>query len=167
MDEGLTIPLRRRDGSIRAWAVVDTEDHASLAAKTWFLGSFGYAVRKPGTLLMHREILGLRVGDGSQPVDHINRDRLDNRKANLRLVTPQQQRQNLSAYRNGKSRFRGVYWVKGKGLWRAEAQLAGVRYRFGQFEDEVKAAKVADAWRLEHMPFAEPDPQLEKFLARG
>ena len=86
----IRIPLRARDGSVRAWAVVSPED-ADLANKKWSLGAGGYAVRSqyvPGgpqlNFRLHRVVLE-RMGHGGAPMcDHINRDRLDSRRENLR-----------------------------------------------------------------------------------
>src|SRR5688572_18227912 len=85
------IPLRNKQGVIRAEALVDDEDFEHLNAKRWCLSNSGYAVRgvkyEKGVRLifMHHEV----IGRPEPPLctDHINRDRLDNRKSNLRHVT--------------------------------------------------------------------------------
>lgn len=156
------IALRRQNGSIRAQVRVSAQDIPRVSRHRWRLSGGGYAIRgKKTTTLMHREILGLEPGD-PRYVDHINRDRLDNRRENLRIVTPLQQRQNLSSHEGAKSRFRGVDWRKERGRWRAKATLNGKTHYLGTFEEEVEAARAADAWRLENMPFAEPDPELQR-----
>jgi len=60
---------------------------------------------------MHRLILGLKFGD-KREVDHINRDGIDNRKCNLRIVNRNQQNQNRRAVRNRCSKYRGVCFAK-------------------------------------------------------
>lgn len=90
------IPLfRRGQAEPIAFTIVDAADARWLLEHRWGLGSDGYATRRrPGVAIrMHREILGLAAGDGRH-TDHINRDKLDNRRANLRVVTAAQNMQN-------------------------------------------------------------------------
>jgi hypothetical protein len=150
------IPLWAVDGSVKAVALVDRGDHERLSAHRWHLISTGYAARRTtaGTVLMHRELLGLTV-DSSLEADHINRDKLDNRRANLRVATRSQNAQNTQARRGGTSRHRGVCWDKRDRVWRAQAQLNGRNVYIGGFKSEADAADAASAWRAQHMPFSE------------
>src|SRR4051794_6479842 len=89
------IPLRRIGGQIFAEAIVDLE-YAHLARMRWYLDGRGYvshSVTRGPELKLHRVILGLIPRDGLE-ADHINRDKLDNRRANLRIVTTAQNAQN-------------------------------------------------------------------------
>jgi hypothetical protein len=170
------VPLLRRDGSVRAVALVDAADHEHLVGFRWFQNSNGYAVRlehqpggNPRAVLMHRDLMGLEYGDRSE-TDHINRNRLDNRRANLRVVTRGQQLQNVSSHVGSTSRFRGVYWADRTATgrvskWRAQAGLNGTMTRLGTFESEVDAAIAVETWRRENMPFAEPDPELVRIAS--
>ncbi len=71
--------------------LVDLEDYEKVFIRKWEIvrgcGHVKYA--KSGNRRIHREILGCVHRDGSI-VDHRNGDGLDNRRCNLRLVTPQQ-----------------------------------------------------------------------------
>lgn len=97
------IPLRARDGSIRTYALVDESDYQWLNQWTWRLSSTGYARRgitvgdwrekRIVQLRMHREIVGLPLGDPRE-VDHINGNALDNRRVNLRATTHAENHQN-------------------------------------------------------------------------
>jgi hypothetical protein len=101
---------------------------------------------------MHRFVLGLRKGD-PRKVDHKNRNRLDNRRENLRVVTSAENAQNLE--RNyGRSRHRGVAWHKVTKKWRAVVRLDGRQHHLGYFDDEDEAGAVASAFRAQHMPFS-------------
>lgn len=154
------IPLHRRDGAIVAYALVDEQD-ARLAESSWFLHGNGYAARNAPhpagdgrrmLVLLHREVLGLTLGDGIEG-DHENGDRLDCRRSNLRQATHALNGQNI-VRAGGTSRFRGVAWSKPRGRWRAQAQLNGRRVHLGYFADELDAAAAVADWRGEHMPFA-------------
>lgn len=148
------IPLRQKDGEIVAYALVDARD-ADLARRTWSRHIAGYAVRSGGKVLLHREILSLSPGDGLQ-ADHINGDRLDCRRANLRVVTQRQNFQNQPAS-TGSSRFRGVSWEARRQRWVAYGTLDGRRRHVGYFATEQEAAEAVSAWRLAHLPFTNED----------
>jgi hypothetical protein len=102
---------------------------------------------------LHRMVLGLERDDPRR-VDHINRNTLDNRRSNLRIVTDAQNAQNQGS-RGGSSRFRGVTWDKSREKWMATGMLDGRRRTIGRFDDEAEAAFAAAEWRAEHMPFSE------------
>lgn len=162
-EDCLGIRVQARGGDVLAR--IDASDAAYLSQFRWRLTK-GYAVREEweaGTrrsVRMHREILGLVPGDGVQ-ADHINRDRLDNRRSNLRVATAAQNRQNVPN-RGGTSRFRGVSLFKRTGKWEAQSMLNGRHIYHGCFDDEIEAARAAQAFRDEHMPYAQPDPELAK-----
>jgi hypothetical protein len=140
----------RAPGDISHWALVDPEDHARFAAYSWSL-SDGYARRygpRPAKLVVYmaREILGLAHGDPRQ-ADHINRDRLDNRRSNLRVVTSAQNNRNVGANARTTSPHRGVSRDGHRGKWRAQATLAGAGHNLGRYVDETAAARaVNDFW---------------------
>ncbi len=140
-------------GAVRELTWIDVAD-ARLASKRWYLSKSGYAYRREHRnreIRLAREVLGLTYGDGRQ-VDHINRNRLDNTRGNLRVVTAAQNAQNMPS--RGRSRYRGVSFDTQHGLWRAQGQVAGRRVRLGRFATELEAARVAQEWRRANMPFA-------------
>lgn len=150
-----TIPLLDRSGSMVGEVRVDLDDLEWLARWSWRLHSGGYAFRgrKIGgrsgryfTILMHRMILDVPHGFDVE-VDHINGDRLDNRRSNLRLVTHGQNMQNRHVDGN-----RGVKSFKGK--WQARATLDRVTHHLGTFDTEAEAAAAAAEWRRQNMPFS-------------
>ena len=149
-------------GSITvAYALVDEADRDLVNDRRWNLASSGYAF---GTLrgvqgrdLMHRVILGLERGDGKQ-VDHINRDKLDNRRKNLRLVSHGENQRNKSGW--GSSEYR---WVFRDGRrWRVCFRMNGRRrYLPGSFRTELSAALAAERFRREYLPGTPSDDKLE------
>jgi len=150
------VPLYRRDGSVRAYAQVDESDYPAVANYRWHVGgnsNYRYAVRSGdhGPVLMHRQILDCR---GGKEADHVNGDGLDNRRANLRVVTHAQNMQNRKPHRHGRSPYRGVSWHSGKQKWRAEIDVAGRTKHLGWFHSDEDAGEVARQARRRFMPFA-------------
>lgn len=159
MDENVTrIPLRRRDGTVRAYALIDTDDEELvLSVGSWSFGASGYATctiyPAHRDLRLHRLLLGLDFGDPRQG-DHINRDKLDNRRSNLRIVTQRENCQNPGPRSDGTSAHRGVAWDAEQNKWRAYATIDRRRHWLGRFDDELAAAAVAREFRLANMPGA-------------
>ncbi|HWF62969.1 MAG TPA: hypothetical protein VN666_22035 [Nitrospira sp.] len=100
-------------------AFVDDEDYERISAHKWCAAwherTHGfYATRKTPrnegkhTILMHREVMGLEIGDPRQ-VDHRTpSETLNNCKSNLRIATHAQQQYNTRIPRNNTSGFKGV-----------------------------------------------------------
>jgi hypothetical protein len=148
----MQIPLTAADGTVRAHALVDSDDFAWLNQWTWRLSHSGYVRRGGGRrgvhISMHRQIMG----QPSQTVDHIDRNPLNNRRSNLRLATYAEQSQNR-VHPNASSGVRGVTWHRRAGKWQVQHELAGSAHYLGLFSDLEEALVVAEAWRAEHMPF--------------
>ncbi len=76
-------------------------------------------------LQMHRVILGLNRGDRRQG-EHANRATLNNRRGNLRIATPNQNRYNQKRRTDNQSGFKGVTLHKKSGLYMARIKKEGV-----------------------------------------
>lgn len=130
-------------------ALVDDEDFEAVSRHRWHArvsGSLFYAQRttpRPHKteVSMHREIMSAVRG---QEIDHINRDGLDNRKANLRFVTRQQNNANMRG-RVGTSQFKGVCWSAYHHKWQAQIRRNGRNQTIGRFNTERAAAVAYDA----------------------
>ena len=142
------IPLTRG-----AFAVVDDEDYAALSEYNWYLTHFGYAARavwtghRTAAVWLHREIVGARVGED---VDHADHDKLNNRRANLRICTRSQNQQNrlkssLPGGRQPSSQYKGVSWFKSRKKWAAYIKQNGKRKHLGYFATEREAALAYDS----------------------
>jgi hypothetical protein len=136
-----TIPLTKD-----RFCLVDDDDYSRLIATKWAFGG-RYAQRsirshgKRGSILMHREILGLSSSDKVH-VDHINGDKLDNRKENLRTCLPRQNQQNMTLSRRNASGFKGVYWHKRAKKWGARIKFMRQQTHLGLFETAEEAHEV-------------------------
>lgn len=153
------VPLRAKDGTITAHAIIDESDAIAVEQWRWSLGTDGYAVRSghvngsPRGIRLHRELLGLTHGDGVEG-DHINRDKLDNRRLNLRVTTRRQNSQNRDSNQGSSSQFRGVYFATERGYWVAHVTVDTRTLYLGRFDSEEEAAEVARAARLRMLPYA-------------
>jgi AP2 domain/HNH endonuclease len=167
---GLGIPVTAHRGFVRAFAVVDAEDYPRLAAHRWHFGNARWRLVKREEPVsggyvrryLHREVLGL-APDDQRRVDHINGDTLDNRRANLRIVTDAENAQNQGS-RGGSSRYRGVTFDKSRGRWMATAMLNGRRTTIGRYATEIEAAEAAAEWRARNMPFSAEGTRKSKGL---
>lgn len=130
-------------------AIVDDEDYTYLNQWNWVARKHRkqwYAVRtvkKDGNNInvhMHREIL--KPPDGI-PVDHINHNGLDNRRANLRLCTTQQNSQNKLRSDNT-SGYKGVCWDKEQKKWVVHITVNKKLVHLGRFTDITMAALTYD-----------------------
>lgn len=136
-------------------ALVDAE-YAWLAKYRWRLDKRGYVFRhSEKKITLHRQII--RDVPTGYLVDHINRDRLDNRAKNLRLLTPEQSAQNRGSYRGSTSRYRGVFWDSERQRWAATVGHNGRNYHQGRFDSEEEVAFAAQAARRELLPFSNED----------
>lgn len=155
------IPLRAKDGTIRAYAMVDAQDLPSLSRYRWSFAGKGYVGRRDYSLgrnngraeKIHRTILGLDWGD-KRTVDHINHDPLDNRRSNLRVCAQAENCQNHPGWRESSSKYRGVSFDKPRGKWRASAKVNYRQHFIGRFDSELEAAEAAAEFRRQHMSYA-------------
>lgn len=126
--------------------IVDEDMYYDLVKYSWCL-SRKYVVGTVDnkTVKLHRFVLDYSDDD---VVDHINNDRLDNRKCNLRVVTPKQNNMNKLSRPNSSSKFIGV--TLHKYGWTASIGVNGERLHLGYFKDETEAAKARDIATKEH-----------------
>lgn len=158
-------------------AIVDDEDETLVSPYRWFrngqerhqgyvstrvihpAGGLTARTDKPGlfrprhtTMRLSRLLMGLEWGDRRE-VDHINHNKLDNRRSNLEITTRAENGQNRIDG-TGSSRYRGVAWRAANQKWTACVELDGRAHHLGCFGSEEEAARVAAEWRAEHMPFS-------------
>ena len=136
-------------GRIIGYTTVDEADYARFSKYRWY-ENVGYVLRyerdgsKTVSIRLHREIMSCPTG---LHVDHINHDRRDNRRENLRIVTHAQNHQNRSY-----NPFRGAVLDKKK--WVAQCKLNGKHYRVGRYETREEAAAAAAKLREQLLPYS-------------
>jgi hypothetical protein len=123
------------------FTLVDDCDFDWLNQWKWSISTKGYVVRKKDkhNVVMHRLIN--ETPDNLQ-TDHINRNKLDNRRKNLRSVTNQANHFNLMAQKNNNTGYRGVHFDKITCKWRADIHINGKSINLGRYS-EIELALIA------------------------
>lgn len=130
-------------GNSKGFTVIDKR-YSHLDKYNWSLAGDGYPVTAiNGKLVkLHHMILG--KPPKGLVTDHINRDKLDNRKRNLRFVTQKVNLSNIGMLSTNTSGYKGVTWDKYTNKWIAQGSFNG-RHQWGgsylKIEDAVRARR--------------------------
>ena len=123
--------------------LLDQEDALRFVGISLNLSSNGYlrvaSNNWNGDRYVHRDVLNAKKG---QSVDHINGNKLDNRKENLRICTHTENMWNTKTPKTNKSGIKGVHWQEDRQKWSAQIAYKNKTIalgRFDSFEDAVKA----------------------------
>lgn len=140
-------------------AIVDSEEYESLNSRTWYVrtgkhNNYAYAhVVKDKKISMHAEILGgNRFKDGIH-IDHINRNSLDNRKSNLRLVPNYINNFNSRIPDSNTSGVKGVSWYKRVKTWQVYITYKSKRIPLGNYKEFEKAVAVRRDAEIKYFGF--------------
>src|SRR3972149_11203760 len=136
------------------YTLVDDEDYEYLYKNKWHVNEYGYVQRiqwvgkiesknRIKKIFLHREILRKELKNKfeKKEVDHINGDKLDNRKCNLRICNHQQNRFNNKLEIRNTSGYKGVYWNKRRQKWLARVEINDKKISLGAFDNKLDAAK--------------------------
>lgn len=114
--------------------IIDDEDVGVISKHSWYINNCGYVISTEG-ISLHRLVLG--ITKKNQHIDHINRDKLDNRKINLRICMPWQNAHNIPKKKNNTSGYKGVFRNGEK--WISKIMVRGNRIYLGTFDTKEKA----------------------------
>jgi hypothetical protein len=122
-------------------AVVDRDDYKRLSKYRWHYMAIGYAATDIDykKIYMHRMIMDTPK---NMDTDHINSDKLDNRKVNLRVCSHAKNMQNTKKRCDNKSGYKGVTWFARDKKWRARIVLNGIYKHLGYFDTPQEASAV-------------------------
>lgn len=132
--------------SNKVYTVFDSEDFYKIKKYKWKPHAEGYICSdfmingKRNHLMLHRLIMNL-YSKSKLFVDHINGIKTDNRKSNLRIVTPQQNTLNSKINKNNKSGTRGVWWSEHQKRWITQISFKKKRFHLGTFKNKKDAIK--------------------------
>lgn len=132
------IPIKNKRQK-NLFALVSDEDADWAAKYTWY-DHKGYVTRKYGktTKRMHREIMNAPL---DMVIDHINGDKRDNRRENLRICSMAENQRNYKKRSDGKtSKYKGVS-LDSPGVWRASIRFNYRLKNLGRYKTEVEAAE--------------------------
>lgn len=127
------------------YTLIDTEDLEKVKPYYFSKMTKGYFATSPclrnveGMLYLHRFIVDCPKG---LQVDHINHDKSDNRKANLRICTNQQNMMNKKA--------KGYYFRKDTHKWQAELWYKKKKINLGCYATEEEAKQARKAGELKY-----------------
>lgn len=142
------------------FAIVDDEDFDEISKRSWHINFHGYASydsKKEGLLrrtkiLMHRKVMN--ITDPNILIDHINGNKLDNRRSNLRIANRSQNAANGNKHKNNTSGYKGASFmnVPSRGLkqWVSTITVNRKRICIGYFLTAEEAARAYDKAAKEH-----------------
>ena len=108
-------------------------------------GGYAYFTHHGKECFLHRLLMGLPIAYDNQTkliVDHINGNRLDNRRSNLRICKKEMNPINCKTYKNNTSGCKGVTWSKRLNKWQVMLYCNKQRHYLGIYSDYDEAVKV-------------------------
>lgn len=130
----------------------DLEDYEKIKDYCWHLT--GYKDKTTNTryvssfdcnnkvLYMHRLILNIHDTCSKIQVDHINHNKQDNRKQNIRIVTNSENQFNIPLRKNNSSGYIGVSYNNSKDIWYATIRVNGKTKYLGGSKNKDVAIKL-------------------------
>lgn len=124
-------------------AIVDNKDFNYLNQWKWYYGGRGYAIRhsemikgKRDKIYMHRVIMN---NPKDKEIDHIDGNRINNQKSNLRICKRMENLHNQKVPKNNKSGYKGVCYLKNYKKWISYICVNNKNIYLGRFNNKIDA----------------------------
>lgn len=118
---------------------LDDLDKVKLKSKFWGAYTNGYITATNLKTSLHRFLMNCPK---NMQIDHINRDKTDNRKSNLRICTSYQNCQNVGVKQNNKSGCKGVHFCKTHKKWKVTIKHNCKQISLGYYHNKEEAIDV-------------------------
>lgn len=143
-EQGVWIFCYNRQKELTGKFIIDKEDFEEVIKHKWRVWQNNYCTGNTDIIQIHQFLMN---PNNNQVVDHINGDRNDNRRCNLRVTTQGMNCINKSLQSNNKSGVAGVCWDKARNKWAPEIAMGKRKCHLGRyfkFEDAVYARYIAE-----------------------
>lgn len=126
------------------YMLCDFEDWEKVKDRGWYVNALGYAAsgKASGDILLFHKFV---TNTTSEIVDHINRNKLDNRKKNLRICDKRLNSINRDLQCNNTTGYKGVYLDKRNNTWNARVTVKGETIHLGTYKTMQEAIKARKA----------------------
>ena len=161
----MEIKLGGKKGGV---ALVSAEDYELVSKYSWNKTDQGYASGNVNgkQMLMHIFIMGLQEGN---IIDHINHNRIDNRRENLRFLDVPKNNGNKAKAKGKSSQYRNVYLDKKRNKFCSQISINGKTMSLGSHDSEIQAAEAFDMYvvhnKLDYIDLNFPE-QRENYLKK-
>lgn len=147
-DNYTEIFLYDKNHDVIAKALINIEDADKVSDLKWGLYA-GYVKNSEQSMFLHNFIMNFSPNKKTT-IDHINRNRLDNRKENLRIVDYQINGINKGKQSNNTSGFPGVSWDNYHRKYQAHIKFNGRKKHLGYFNALEEAIECRKQGEIEY-----------------
>lgn len=163
-DKGVWIICKNRRGEFVNKFIIDQEDLEEVIKHKWRFARGNFCTGNTKTLQIHQFLM---KPNDNQVVDHINGDKRDNRRCNLRVTTQAKNCINKAVPSNNTSGVMGVTWDKTRSRWAPEIKINHRKChlgRYSKFEDAVYARYIAELLLFETYRSDRNDETVMKYV---
>jgi hypothetical protein len=141
-----TIPIVIKGFDETLQAMVNDEDYEESIRYKWRLSKGGYPITGDTYLLSLHRLVAIRfldvskISKGVRVIDHINGNKLDNQRNNLRIIANKENSQNRKMHKNNTTGFRGVVRRRDRGKFVSTIRIGNFIRTIGYFDTAEEAA---------------------------